>query len=263
MSNQIKATLVILIIIYGLQVNAQVGNSAPDFIVTDVHGKTHRLYDYIEQGKKVIIDFFFTNCIPCQYYSPQVNKAYEKYGCNTQDLIFITIDYNDTDAEVLEYDNTYKIEFPSISGLQGGGNKVVSQYNISAFPTLILIDSTKKIVAEFDPPTLVVFDFKLAMQGNLPKPCLTNVSNVRSQFVVISPSPVQSQNLQIYLDEFISGPAKIEIFDLLGVTVLKKKIHFNNENRYDLKIPELKSGTYLFKMIIGNEKHFVIKFEVI
>lgn len=57
MSNQIKATLVILIFIYGLQVNAQVGNSAPDFIVTDVHGKTHRLYDYIEQGKKVIIDF--------------------------------------------------------------------------------------------------------------------------------------------------------------------------------------------------------------
>lgn len=53
MSNQIKATLVILIFIYGLQVNAQVGNSAPDFIVTDVHGKTHRLYDYIEQGKKL------------------------------------------------------------------------------------------------------------------------------------------------------------------------------------------------------------------
>src|SRR5262245_35236342 len=124
-------------LIFGIQVVAglaQVGNPAPNFTVTDTHGDTHQLYEYLEDGKVVVLDFFYTTCIPCQYYSPQVNAAYEKYGCNTANVFFMSIDYNDTNAEVIAYDEEYNIKFPSVSGLNGGGNSVVNLYNIQGFP---------------------------------------------------------------------------------------------------------------------------------
>lgn len=36
---------------------AQIGSPAPDFTVTDTHGETHTLYDYLEDGKTVVLDF--------------------------------------------------------------------------------------------------------------------------------------------------------------------------------------------------------------
>ena len=125
---------------------AQVGNPAPDFTVTDTHGEEHNLYDYLEDGKVVVLDFFYTTCGPCQFYSPQVNLAYEKYGCNNAEVFFMAIDWGDTDAEVLAYDDEYMIEYPSISGTEGGGNEVVNLYNVSGFPTFYVIDSTKKLL---------------------------------------------------------------------------------------------------------------------
>ena len=44
---------------------AQIGNPAPDFTVTDTHGEEHNLYSYLENGKVVVLDFFYTTCTPC------------------------------------------------------------------------------------------------------------------------------------------------------------------------------------------------------
>src|SRR5688572_4123188 len=39
---------------------------APDFTVTDSHGESHQLYaDYLDQGKTVLLEIFFTTCPPC------------------------------------------------------------------------------------------------------------------------------------------------------------------------------------------------------
>lgn len=162
----------IILALFNLTISfGQVGQIAPDFKVTDTHGDTHRLYDYLEKGKTVVLDFFFTTCIPCQYYTPQVNLAFKKYGCNKKDVVFIAIDYNDTNEEVKAYDSKYQIEYPSISGKEGGGNAVVNAYNILGFPTFYVIDSSKKVVMEIDPPTLQVFDFRFNQLGLSPADC--------------------------------------------------------------------------------------------
>jgi thiol-disulfide isomerase/thioredoxin len=190
-----KVFLAILIGIICIPIDegkAQVGTTAPDFTVTDTHGETHRLYDYLNDGKFVILDFFFTTCGPCIYYSPQVNLAYEKYGCNSADVVFIAIDFDDTNAEVIAYDEEYGIEYPSISGKDGGGNAVVNAYNVLAFPTFYVIDSTKTIVHEIDPPTLQVFDYYLPQFGIEAAPCLSNNKEVQTIFkeANIHPNPV-------------------------------------------------------------------------
>jgi len=37
-----------------------VGTVAPNFTLTDINGNTHTLYDYLDQGKTVVIDFSTT-----------------------------------------------------------------------------------------------------------------------------------------------------------------------------------------------------------
>ena len=41
---------------------------APDFTVTDLNGVSHTLYDYLDDGKMVILDFSATWCPPCWNY---------------------------------------------------------------------------------------------------------------------------------------------------------------------------------------------------
>ncbi len=245
-------------------ISAQVGNPAPDFTVTDVHGKKHNLYEYLNQGKKVVLDFFFTDCIPCQFYSPQVNLAYEKYGCNTQDVIFLSIDYNDTGAEVIDYENKYNIKFPSASGRNGGGNAVVSQYQIIAFPTLILIDSTKKIIDKMDPPTLVVFDFKFAQHGIIPKPCLTSTSNYSNdESIIVYPNPSHDGNLLVSFSNSNLEQSQFELIDYSGKSFGFLQNTFIDENTCSLDVNDIPTGNYLLKLIEWNSEPRYLKISIL
>lgn len=237
-----------------MSLNAQIGNPAPNFTVTDIDGNTHTLYDYLNDGKKVLLDFFFTTCIPCQFYSPQVNLAYQKYGCNQGDVIFMSIDLNNNNAEVHAYEEQYNIEFPSISGDEGGGNEVVDLYNISAFPTFYLIDSTYKIIDIIDPPTLQVFDFRFGMHDIEEMLCsvaINEIKKLEEQFIVY-PNPAT---------DFISIKSKMldlnviniryKISDSIGRSILKGTL-LNNTIATD----KLNSGFYTLELLIGNNSFY-------
>ena len=228
---------------------AQVGNPAPDFIVTDTHGDTLHLYEYLDSGKVVVLDFFYTTCVPCQYYSPQVNLAYEKYGCNTGKVIFMSIDYGDTNAEVTAYEQQYNIVFPSVSGLNGGGNGVVNLYGIQGFPTLYVIDSTKKIIEHITPPTLQVFDFRFQQHGILPAPCLSAVHEPNvTHPLQLFPNPAGAgQNIRIRLPEIGHGEARFEILNFMGQTVHQGVSAFADNREASLETAALKAGSYLLR----------------
>ena len=132
-----------------VSLNAQTSlTTADDFTVTDVHGETHNLFSILDEGKHVIVDFFYTTCGPCQASVPTMNQAYTDYGCNTGEIFFLSIDNGDTDAQVLQYENQFGGLFPSVSGIDGGGNLVVSNYGIGAYPTVILIAPDRSILEQ-------------------------------------------------------------------------------------------------------------------
>ena len=152
-----KKIIFILLVLLGLQTQAQTNlTTAVDFTVTDVHGETYNLFSILDSGKYVIIDFFFTTCPPCISSVPILNQAYTDYGCNTAEVVFLSMDAGDTDAEVLQYENSYGGLLPSISGLNGGGDAVNSIYGISAYPTVVLIAPNRMIVEQdIYPVTLI------------------------------------------------------------------------------------------------------------
>jgi thiol-disulfide isomerase/thioredoxin len=75
------ATLVDTPIVDGasdLEIGPLAGQIAPDFEVTDVDGKRHRLSDY--RGQAVFINFWATWCVPCQAELPEIYALQKEYG---------------------------------------------------------------------------------------------------------------------------------------------------------------------------------------
>lgn len=246
-----RTQFIFTFIFYGLFIQVslgQVGDPAPDFIGTDTHGETHRLYDYLEDGKTVVLDFFFTDCIPCQFYAPQVNLAYEKYGCNTQDVIFMSINWNDSDAEIIEYEKKYEIEFPSIGGTEGGGNSIVQDYAVLGFPTFYVIDSSKRIVAQVDPPTLQVFDYEFAQLSINPASC--DATAVKEEFekrgeLLIYPNPTYGNKAVVRMPSNLIGEVDVEIYDTFGKRYQSQEMIVSSTGDVKVDLLDLPRGTYV------------------
>jgi len=238
-----------------LSAQIQVGDIAPDFTVTDVHGHTHTLSDYTSQGQFVMLDFFYTTCGPCQYYTPQISQAFITYGCNQGDIVILGIDYGNTDEQVLQYEQTYGGLYPSASGLEGGGNAVVSQYGITGFPFVCLIDQSSTVVEIFSPPTMQVFSYYFPLYGIEEMECITNIQNPKlNEAFLIYPNPVSST---IYINA--SQGTIITIFDSRGNSV--KKAIMDSEN-YAIDVSEFKNGFHLAKAMIDG-KMYVKKFAIL
>jgi cytochrome c-type biogenesis protein len=121
-----------------------------DFTLTDQYGNEHTLSDY--KGKVVFINFWATWCPPCKKELPDIEKLYQEYNLNQDEVIFLGItnpsssDYpNNSDVSIKEIksfiaDNGYT--FPTLFDETGD---ILKQYNISAFPTTFMIDKEGNI----------------------------------------------------------------------------------------------------------------------
>lgn len=168
----------LLFIVFAINVNfAQTPlTTAVDFTVTDTDGNVHNLFTYLNDGKYVVIDFFFTTWPSCIASSPDVNQSYIDFGCNTGDVIFISIDSGDDDAAVEQYDIDYGLDIPSVSGTQGGGDAVNSDYGISAYPTIIIIAPNHDIVnQDVWPVSTQILNDLLEGYGCVQQPCMTGL----------------------------------------------------------------------------------------
>ena len=120
---------------------------AVDFTATDCHGTEIHLFDILDGGQYVLIDFFFANCGPCQQATPKVVESYYAIGCNQHDVFYMEISDRDSNAVCQNWCQNYGVEYPTISGPAGGSTICgSSMYNIPAFPTVILIAPNRSIV---------------------------------------------------------------------------------------------------------------------
>ena len=134
-----KLITFILALAIGFGLKAQCPlTQAVDFTATDVHGTEVHLFDILDGGQYVLVDFFFVNCGPCQIATPKVVESYYAMGCNQHDVFYIEISDRDSDAACLNWVNNYGVEYPTISGAAGGSG-ISNTYQIGAFPTVILI----------------------------------------------------------------------------------------------------------------------------
>lgn len=147
--------------LFGQNNGLPVGSVAPDFTGVDGNGLTHNLYDYLEDGKYVLLDFSFITCPPCHLMVAGTNYVYANFGCNEKDLIVLGIDVVYTSDKYAIYWNYHQDKlnngqwdgdpvvstprFPHIC-VDGGSKAISDAFGVWGNPCFILIGPDKKVV---------------------------------------------------------------------------------------------------------------------
>lgn len=256
-----KNYVFLLLVFMSLGIKAQCPlTTAVDFTATDINGQTHNLFSYLNAGKYVLIDFFYTTCGPCQQTAPKVQGAYEHFGCNSSNVIFLSIDQGDNNSQVTQFDNTYGIHCPSISGVEGGGTAINSTYGITAFPTVILIAPNKNIIEQDIWPIsdAAFLISKITTHGGIPAACVNGVNDLKNNKIIsVYPNPANDY-IKIDCSSEDLKSLNVQIYNVLGELV------FESKSNDLIQVKNLNNGSYFVKVfknevLFLNEKLLIIR----
>lgn len=124
------------------------GVAAPDFVVTDLGGREHRLSDY--RGKIVVLDFWATWCIPCIRSMPHVQKTIEKANGGA-DIVWLGVCVWDDLPSFKRWVplNDKKYNFTKVfdpAGKDKAASIASKLYKVTGIPTLYVIDREGRVV---------------------------------------------------------------------------------------------------------------------
>jgi thiol-disulfide isomerase/thioredoxin len=202
-----------------------------DFTVTDSQGNTHNLYTtYLDQGKTVVIKFFFTTCPPCIAISPQFQAKYEEWGSGDHDVEFIeaTTITSDNNTRVNAFKANYGLTMIGISH-EGNAPAIVSPFKTGTYgswygtPTFAVIAPDRTLTyplffSELDDAIAATGAEKPG--GNAPDPTTVQLN-------------IQSQNLNIP-----DGHVKF-FLKPKNASTPKIEITKNNQNQYIFDYPSV------------------------
>ena len=206
----------LLLFILVFNTNAQ---DAPDFTVTDIDGNEHHLYDYLDDGKVVLIDFSTTWCNPCWevHLSHVLEDLYGAFGPEGSDqlqILFLESDPSTGMDDLLGQtastmgDWVTGVPFPIID-LE---NEVIpNAYGINGYPTLFWIRKSGDDYVFSEP--IFIWELDLAVEEMFgfvnPVPG-TNVFNVRANTPEFACAEIDG-SLQVinYGSETVTDPTLI------------------------------------------------------
>lgn len=245
-----KLLSLILILILSYTASTQTPlTEAVDFTVTTTAGEEITLFDLLDAGNIVFLDFFSTTCGGCNQWAPEFPAAYEYFGCNTGNVFFLGIERFHDDAATIAFDELHGIEFPSASGTEGGGSDVFSLYQVQATPTLFIVNPDRSIPeGQIWNPYTETLITKIENEGGLQKDCETGINDRFSiaEEVKIYPNPSFGEtNVSFYLNE--PGKIEMEVLELTGQVV--KQISYGKKEigQHALNVPltNISKGFYL------------------
>jgi len=109
-------------------------NFAPDFAFTSSEGEHIALEDL--RGKVVLLDFWGTWCPPCVESVPELRNLHKRYS-KEGSFVVIGISSDSDEDEWREFTAKNKMIWPQY---RDRDHRILSAFNIRAFPTYILID---------------------------------------------------------------------------------------------------------------------------
>lgn len=127
-------------------INAQI---APNLSLTDIDGNNHDIYEILDEGKTVILDFFIENCSPCHESVPYMNDFYNLYGPDGNNNIeVISIETNNNSDENIDA----LVEEWGISNPVVNLDNQPNQYSsiITGYPHYVIICPDKSFVDVYD-----------------------------------------------------------------------------------------------------------------
>lgn len=118
---------------------------APDFTMTDQNGEEFSLSDF--KGKTVFLNVWGTWCPPCRAEMPDVQKLYETYGKNEEEVLVIGVALPNQSGEgdvasIAAFMEENGYTYPCLMDETG---EFAMNYTIGSFPTTFMIDKDSNI----------------------------------------------------------------------------------------------------------------------
>ncbi len=117
-----------------------IGDNAPDFVLSDMNGNTHKLSDYKGQG--VFLNFWGTWCKPCEREMPYMNNQYKVY--KEQGVEILAVNVGEPEFIINKFVKKHGLDFPI---LKDTNKDVLNLYDVTPLPTTMLIDPKGTITA--------------------------------------------------------------------------------------------------------------------
>lgn len=140
-----KKHLLLLLLVLPLGLHAL---PAPDFTITTSDGVQRQLYpDYVNQGKVVVVEMFFTTCPPCNAHAPFFQTLYQSMQAahpGKVEFLLLSVLGTDTNVKVQQYRTSKNMTMPG-AGSDGGSQTALQPYQSGQFgqylgtPTFFII----------------------------------------------------------------------------------------------------------------------------
>lgn len=117
------------------------GRPAPDFELRSVDGKRYRLSDL--RGKKVLINFWATWCVPCRVEMPLLVKMYGELPKDSFEMLAVASEEEGTVRHFLE---EHPVNYPVLVDDRG---EAAQLYEVSIYPGFVFVDE-KGNITEID-----------------------------------------------------------------------------------------------------------------
>lgn len=112
-----------------------------NFTLKDQEGNTHSLDDYI--GKTIVLHFYAIDCFSCLDELPHIEKIYNDYNQNKDDVIILGIANTSRNPkdDIIDFLNKNSYTFTSLMAK----NKLFDKYYITTYPNTYIINSNGNI----------------------------------------------------------------------------------------------------------------------
>lgn len=188
---------------------------ALNFSVVDIHGNAFDLFEKLERGQFVFIDFFSYNCFNCREAMPFIVESYYRYGCNTGDVFYVEINATHGDELCHRWCEEFGVEFPTISA-DGGARKFSALYHIDAAPHFLLIAPDHSIVLDGGSSGFYVFNLQSIIDAFEPlginvKDCNADFDETDKEMTAVYPNPADG-----FLVLEVEKASWVRVYSVLG-----------------------------------------------